>query len=151
MVLFIKKELSSFPTITQKILSAVFMKHKKSWFPSFKYCENVYFDSITIKKASFLDLILLFIFFLDQTQFPDGRSHPWDGRPVFSRISVKCHQQAAVTLPGLHQLISTSVKPMPFIQHINSLSDFRKLSTSDYSLCDFKDIHHFVRQMTKWL
>ncbi|XP_076090729.1 uncharacterized protein LOC143062813 isoform X2 [Mytilus galloprovincialis] len=72
-----------------------------------------------------------------------GHTHE-DVDQFFSRISVKCHQQAAVTLPDLHQLISTSVKPMPSIQHINSLWDFRKLATSDYSLCDFKDIHHFV-------
>ncbi|CAC5414119.1 unnamed protein product [Mytilus coruscus] len=72
-----------------------------------------------------------------------GHTHE-DVDQFFSRISVKCHQQAAVTLPDLHQLISTSVKPMPYIEHITSLWDFRKLSTSDYSLCDFKDIHHFV-------
>ncbi|XP_052075824.1 uncharacterized protein LOC127713918 [Mytilus californianus] len=72
-----------------------------------------------------------------------GHTHE-DVDQFFSRISVKCHQQAAVTLPDLHQLISTSIKPMPYIEHITSLWDFRKLSTSDYSLCDFKDIHHFV-------
>ncbi|CAC5374651.1 unnamed protein product [Mytilus coruscus] len=63
---------------------------------------------------------------------------------MFFAMLVKAEIQAAFTLPDLQQLISTSVKPMPYIEHITRLWDFRKLSTSDYSLCDFKDIHHFV-------
>ncbi|CAG2221775.1 PHF20 [Mytilus edulis] len=38
-----------------------------------------------------------------------GHTHE-DVDQFFSRISVKCHQQAAVTRPDLHQLISTSAE-----------------------------------------
>lgn len=73
-----------------------------------------------------------------------GHTHE-DVDQFFSRISVKCNQQSAVTLTDLQDIIKTSVEPTPNVTHLYSVYDFRALSDmADFYFKDIMDKHMFV-------
>ena len=77
-----------------------------------------------------------------------GHTHE-DVDQFFSRISVKCSQQAALTLPDLQEIIQTATYPAPETSHLNAIFDFRGLaSTSDIYFKDIMDKHMFVFKKT---